>query len=816
MRFLRILGFLFVIGAIVLVAGSIATWLVVQRYTADLPDYTQLAKYDPPVVTRVLAGDGRLLAEYAIEKRVYLPIGSIPKRVINAFLAAEDKSFYSHPGIDVQGILRAGFTNLMNVGSARRPIGASTITQQVAKNFLLGNEVSLRRKIREIILALRIEKAFSKDRILELYLNQIYLGAGNYGVTAAALNYFNKSLDDLTIAEAAYLASLPKAPNNYAIDKHPEAALARRNWVIGQMREDGYISDAEAAAATAAPLKLNPRGATEVVSSDYFAEEVRRELVARFGEDALYKGGLTVRTSLDPRLQVIADKVLHAGLMKYDREHGFRGPFTKIDASGAWPQALASVAPPPGLYDWKLAVVLRSDAKEAKIGMGEGTEGTIPLSELTWARHVDPTTHNIGPAVHKPSDVLSPGDVIAVEPVTKDSTGKDYPAGTYGLRQIPEVSGAMVAMDPHTGRVLAVTGGWSFQISEFDRAIQAMRQPGSAFKPIVYTTALENGFTPSTVIMDAPIVIDQGPGLPLWRPENFEKNFLGPATLRIGLEKSRNLMTVRVAQAIGMKKVAEMAKRLGVVDNLDPVLAMALGAGETTVLRLTNAYSIIDNGGKKVSPSLIDRVQDKLGRTIFRTDTRACDGCSGIAWQNQTPPKIPDTREQLIDPATAYQMVSMMQGVVQRGTGAIIGQLGRPLAGKTGTTTDSKDVWFVGYSPDLAVGCFMGYDQPRSLGGDVATGGMIIAPLFKSFIAEALKGQPNVPFRIPPGIRLVRVSLSSGQRAQPGDTNVILEAFKPGTEPNGDNNQVLMGVGASASGAGDTPTPASDSSGGLY
>lgn len=816
MRFLRILGFLFVLGAIVLVAGGIAAWVVVQRYTSDLPDYTQLAKYDPPVVTRVLAGDGRLLAEYALEKRVYLPIGSIPKRVINAFLAAEDKSFYSHPGIDVQGIIRATLTNLTHLGTDRRPVGASTITQQVAKNFLLGNEVSLKRKVREIILALRIERAYSKDHILELYLNQIYLGAGNYGVTTAALNYFNKSLDDLTIAEAAYLASLPKAPNNYAIDKHPEAALARRNWVIGQMREDGYINAAEAAAATAEPLKLHPRDQTEVVTSDYYAEEVRRELVARFGEDALYKGGLTVRTSLDPRLQAIADKVLRAGLQKYDREHGYRGPFTKIDAAANWPQALAGVAPPPGLYDWKLAVVLSVDAKAAKIGLGEGIEGTIPLSELTWARHVDPKTHSMGPAIRKASDVLAPGDVIAVEAVTKDSQGKDYPADTYGLRQIPEISGAMVAMDPHTGRVLAVTGGWSFQISEFDRAIQAMRQPGSAFKPVVYTTALENGFTPSTVIMDAPIVIDQGPGLPLWRPENFEKDFLGPTTLRVGLEKSRNLMTVRVAQAIGMKKVAEMAKRLGVVDNLEPVLAMALGAGETTVLRLTNAYSIIDNGGKKVTPSLIDRVQDKLGHTIFRTDNRPCDGCSGINWQNQAPPKIPDTREQLVDPATAYQMVSMMQGVVQRGTGSIVGQLGRPLAGKTGTTTDSKDVWFVGYSPDLAVGCYMGYDQPRSLGGDAATGGMIIAPLFKAFIAEALQGQPNVPFRIPPGIRLVRVDRATGLRAQPGDQNVILEAFKPGTEPNGDSEQVLMGVGAATSGSGDSPTPASDSSGGLY
>ena len=390
----------------------------------------------------------------------------------------------------------------------------------------------------------------------------------------------------------------------------------------------------------------------------------------------------------------------------------------------------------------------------------------------------------MGAAIRKPTDAIAVGDVIAVEPVAKDAAGKDYPANTYGLRQIPEISGAMVAMDPHTGRVLAMTGGWSFQISEFDRATQAMRQPGSAFKPIVYLTALENGMTPSTVVMDAPIVVDQGPGLPLWKPENFEQNFLGPTTLRVGLEKSRNLMTVRVAQTIGMNKVAEMAKRLGVVDDLQPVLAMALGAGETTVLRLTNAYAQIDNGGKKVTPTLVDRVQDKLGRTIFRNDERPCDGCADVDWKDQAPPQIPDTREQVVDPASAYQMVSMMQGVVQRGTGAIVGKLGRPLAGKTGTTNDSNDVWFVGFSPDLALGCYMGYDQPRSLGAQ-ATGGAIIAPLFKDFMAEALKDQPNVPFRIPPGIRLVRVNLETGQRAQPGDGKVILEAFKPGTEPNG-------------------------------
>ncbi len=815
MRVLRVLGYLFVVGLVLLIAAGVAGYLAVQRYTADLPDYTQLAKYDPPVVTRVLAGDGRLLAEYAIEKRVFVPIGSIPKRVTNAFLAAEDKSFFTHPGIDVPSMLRAGVTNLMNLGRDRRPIGASTITQQVAKNFLLGNEVSLKRKVREIVLALRMEKAFTKDRILELYLNQIYLGAGNYGVTAAALNYFNKSLDDLSIAEAAYLASLPKAPNNYAIDKHPEAALGRRNWVIGQMLDDGFITEAEAAAAVAEPLKLTPRDKTQQVNADYFAEEVRRELVARFGEDALYKGGLTVRTSLDPRLQAIAEKVLRDGLIKYDRAHGYRGPIATIDISGNWPEALSAVKVPPGLFDWKLGVVLSSDAQSAKVGLTDGSQGEIPLNELAWARPVD-ANHNLGPAVRKPSDALKPGQVVAVELATKDGAGKDYPPYTYALRQIPEISGALVAMDPHTGRVLAITGGWSFDISEFDRALQAMRQPGSAFKPIVYTTALENGFTPSTLVLDEPIVIDQGPGLPLWKPENFEKDFMGPTTLRQGLEHSRNLMTVRVAQAIGMNKVAEMAKRLGVVDNLQPVLAMALGAGETTVLRLTNAYSMIDNGGKQVSPTLIDRVQDKLGHTVFRSDDRACAGCADVVWGNQAPPVIPDTREQVIDPATAYQMVSMMQGVVQRGTGSIVGTLGRPLAGKTGTTTDSKDVWFVGFSPDLAVGCYMGFDQPRSLGsGGEATGGALIAPLFKNFMAEALKGQPNVPFRIPSGLRLVRVNYQTGQRAQPGDEKVITEAFKPGTEPNG-QSQVIMGVGVAGSGSGDAPTPAADSSGGLY
>jgi penicillin-binding protein 1A len=821
MGFFRFLGYLFALGFLLLLGGGVAGYFVIQRYSQDLPDYSQLANYNPPVVTRVLAGDGRLMAEYALEKRIFVPVTAIPKRLINAFLAAEDKNFYSHPGIDITGIAQATLNDIIHIGSDRRPIGASTITQQVAKNFLLGNEVSFRRKIREIILALRIEKAFTKDRILELYLNQIYLGGGNYGVTAAALNYFDKSLDDLTIGECAYLGSLPKAPNNYDLAKHADAALVRRNWVIGRMLDDGFISADDARAALAEPLVMHPRSATETVSADYFTEEVRRELVARFGEDALYKGGLTVRTSLDPHLQAIADGVLRKGLENYDRQHGYRGPVAHVDASGNWPEALASVNDPPGLYDWQLGLVLSTDAKAAKIGLRDGSSGEIPLAELAWARHVD-DKHNLGAAIRKPSDAIAVGDVVMVEKMAKDSQGHDYPDGTYGLRQIPEISGAMLAMDPHTGRILAVTGGWSFQISEFDRALQAMRQPGSAFKPIVYLTALENGMTPSTVVMDAPIVIDQGKGLPLWRPENFEKSFLGPTTLRVGLEKSRNLMTIRVAQAIGMNKIADMAKRLGVVDELEPVLAMALGAAETTVLRLTNAYAEIDDGGKQLTPTLIDRVQDKLGHTIFRHDERPCDGCSGVTWNNQPPPTIPDTREQLVDPLSDYQILHMMEGVVQRGTGAIIGTLGRPLAGKTGTTNNSNDVWFVGFSPDLALGCYMGYDQPRSL-GNFATGGDIIAPLFRDFMAAALKDQPSVPFRIPPGIRLVRVNLDTGQRAQPGDQKVIVEAFKPGTEPNGET-QVIMGVGVGmntgvGTGSVTTQVPATQggsSSGGLY
>jgi penicillin-binding protein 1A len=787
MRLTRILSFL--LGTLFFLAavGAMAAWLVYEHFSQDLPDYYQLASYDPPVVSRIYAGDGRLLAEYATENRVFVPITAMPKRVINAFLAAEDKTFYSHPGVDLPGVLNAVWMNIKNYGD-RRPVGASTITQQVTKNFLLTNELSYKRKIREMILALRIEKAFTKDRILELYLNQIYLGAGNYGVATAALNYFSKSLDQLTIGEAAYLAALPKAPNNYNILREHAAALDRRNWVIERMREDGHITAEEAAAAKAEPLEQHKRAVTEYVTADYFAEEVRREIVQRFGEDGLYKKGLAIRATIDPKLQELADRVLRQHLVSYDKTQGYRGPLQHVDSITDWQKTLEALPPMPWLYDWQAAMVIETTDAAAKIGFKDGSTGEIRTDDMTWARRRSPDGA-IGPAVHKATDVLQVGDIIAVEPLVEE--GKVVP-GRFAVRQVPEISGAMVAMDPHTGRVLAMTGGWSYELSEFNRATQAKRQPGSSFKPIVYLSALEAGFTPSTMILDAPIVIDQGPGLPLWRPENYAQDYLGAATMRRGLENSRNLMTIRMAQTIGMKRVAEMAARLGAIDNMQQTLAMSLGAGETTVLRLAGAYAEIVNGGKKIQPSLIDRVQDSNGWTIYRHDQRPCDGCQLSSYSGEAPPEIPDMRQQVLDPTTAYQMVSMLEGVVLRGTGTAVKAVGKPVAGKTGTTNESRDVWFMGFSPDLVAGVYLGFDQPRSL-GKKATGGRYAAPIFRDFMMEALKDKPATPFRVPPGIRLVRVDYHTGQRPVPGGGKVILEAFKPGTEPTGQQN-IIQGI----------------------
>jgi penicillin-binding protein 1A len=779
----RLLGYFFGIGVVMalLVAAGIAIYI--GDVSKDLPDYEVLAKYEPPVTTRVHASDGSLMAEFARERRLYLPIQAVPDRVKAAFLSAEDKNFYTHPGIDFTGLIRAVITNVQNLGTGRRPVGASTITQQVAKNFLLSSDQTIERKVREMILAFRIEQAYSKDRIFELYLNEIFFGLGSYGIAGAALTYFDKSVNELTLEEAAYLAALPRGPSNYHPFRDTERAIERRNWVIDQMVENGYVEPGEAEKAKALPLGVEPRrGGTYLFAGEYFTEEVRRRLISRYGEDALYEGGLSVRTTLDPELQLIARESLQNGLMKYDTLRGYRGSITTIDISGDWGPALFEV---PGLADvpeWKVAVVLESGEggltvglkPEAKVSGEVGDErrtAKVTTEDMSWAlRHV---VDGKRVKADSPAEVLKPGEVVYVE-------AKEGEEGGYALRQLPEISGGMVAMDPHTGRVLALVGGFSYSASEFNRATQAYRQPGSSFKPIVYAAALDNGYTPASVVLDAPIRIVQGNQV--WEPKNYGGKFAGPSTLRAGIERSRNLMTVRLANDMGMPLVAEYAERFGVYDDMNPVLAMALGSGETTVMRMVSAYAVMANGGKQINPSLIDRIQDRYGKTVFKHDERSCEGCVASSWHNQPEPELVSNAEQVLDPMTAYQITSMMQGVVQRGTAVTVSELGYPIAGKTGTTNDEKDAWFVGFTPNLVVGVYMGYDQPRSMGSG-STGGGLAAPIFKEFMAEALEGTNPVDFEVPEGMKRIAVDRKTGMRAEAGQGGAITEYFKPGTGP---------------------------------
>ena len=766
----RLFGFLFATGALVFVVVACAAAVTVWKFEKDLPDYTQLQNYEPPVMTRVQAGDGSLLAEYSRERRLYLPSTSIPPLVKEAFISAEDKNFYTHGGIDPEGILRA--VTVLVQGN-KRAQGASTITQQVAKNFLLTNERSFTRKIREALLALRIEQAYPKEKILELYLNEIYLGLGNYGVAAAALNYYDKSVNELSVAEAAYLAALPKGPNNYQPFLKRDAAVQRRNYVIDRMIENGYVTKAEGEKAKQEALGVNPRVLTpDSFAAGYFAEEVRRELSDRYGEKKLYEGGLSVRATLDPKMQVIARRALVDGLVRFDEAHGFRGAIRHIDLGGDWGPPLAAIPAFGDVQPWRLAVVLDGSDTSVRIGVQPGRDkaGEVVQDRETGILNQDGIRWTGKKSIRS---ILSPGDVVYVAALE----GKP---GQYRLQQVPEISGAIVAMDPYTGRVFAMVGGFSFEQSEFNRATQAQRQPGSSFKPFVYATALDNGYTPSSSVLDAPIEIDQGPGLGIWRPQNDDDNGSGPHTLRYGVEHSRNLMTVRLAKDIGMPLIVEYAKRFGIYDDMLPVLSMSLGAGETTVLRMVTAYSMLANGGKRIKPTLIDRIQDRWGNTIYRHDERVCEGCDAVTWNDQAEPKLIDKREQVIDPMTAYQVTSILEGVITRGTGQAIKVLNRHLAGKTGTTNDAKDVWFVGYSSDLAVGLYLGYDQPRSLGA-TAYAAEYAAPVFRDFMAAALKDKPDVPFRAPIGIKLIGVDYRSGMRSSGKES--IIEAFKPGTAP---------------------------------
>ncbi len=774
---LRILSWFFGFFAFLgLIAVGVVAYFI-STLSADLPDYTVLKDYHPPVTTRVHAADGTLLAEYARERRLFQPIETVPPIVIDAFLSAEDKDFYKHSGLSVDGLIRALRDNLLArvEGDTSIQGGGSTITQQVAKNFLLSSEQTWERKIKEALLAIRIESTFSKDHILELYLNEIFLGFNSYGIAAAALNYFDKALYELKLSEVAYLAALPKGPNNYHPFRHPKAAIERRNWVIERMVENGYVTPEEGEAAKKDSLNVVPRrSGSRVYAAEYFTEEVRRELAKLYGEDQLYGGGLSVRTTLDPKMQEEARRALMDGLIDYDQKKGFRGPVATIDVStGDWGKAVEDITPLSDVPEWTLAVVLKMDTNEAEIGLRPGTDvdgkmladrvtGVLPGRTIKWVSK-------------KLNQVLDVGDVIYVSPVKGEE-------GVYTLQQVPEIEGALVAMDPRTGRVEAMVGGFSFDASEFNRATQALRQPGSAIKPIVYSAALDNGYTPASVVLDAPVEIVNADGS-TWAPENYEEGqYFGPQTLREGLVHSRNVMTVRLAKDIGMPLIAEYFKLFGLYDKVLPVLSMALGAGETTDMKMTAAYATIANGGRRITPTLIDRVQDRYGNTVYKHDERICDGCNAAGWDNQPEPMIIDNREQVLDPMTAYQITSMMEDVIRRGTGYTAHVLNRPVAGKTGTTTDYKDAWFVGYTPSLAVGVYIGFDTPKSLGRG-RTGGVVAAPIFTEFMQAALKGKPPTPFSMPSGMTQSWIDKATGVAAMAGE-GAILEAFKPGTGPN--------------------------------
>jgi penicillin-binding protein 1A len=791
--------------------GAVGGGAFVYQMSQGLPDYAQLASYRPSAMTRVHAADGRVFAEYATERRIFVPLDAVPPRVVDAFISAEDKTFWTHPGVSVPDIVRAAVTNAQNWGR-KRPVGASTITQQVAKNLLLSNEVSIERKVKEALLALRIEETLPKRRILELYLNEIYLGYQAYGVAAAALMYFGKALDELDLRETAFLAALPKAPNNYNPLRFPERARERRDWVLGRMLEDGRITAAEHAEARAMPVTVRARGETaDAVRADYFAEEVRRDLLARLGEEQLYRGGLSVRTTLDPELQRAAEAALRRGMVEYDRRHGWRGATAEIELGPGWERRLGRIRF-SGAQGWRPAAVLAVAADRAEIGLSDGTRGTIPFDELRWARRTL-EEQRLGPPPRNPGDVLRPGDVVLVEALPPPA-----PAGRFGLRQVPDVGGAVVALDPLSGKVRAMVGGWSFEISQFNRATQAQRQPGSAFKPLIYLAALEAGSPPNAIVLDAPIVIDQGPESELWKPGNYSGNFYGPTPMRVGVEQSRNLMTVRLAMDVGLDTVVRKARDFGINERMPPLLSAALGSIETTVLRLTASYAPFVNGGYRVAPTLIERVQDRDGRTILRGDARACPDCQGGQAGDQLPPALADPRPRVTDELSAYQMASILEGVVDRGTGTRARVPGHLLGGKTGTTNDAVDAWFIGFSADLVVGVWIGFDTPRSL-GPRETGGVAAVPIFQEIMAHWLKGRPLLPFRVPDAMVFATVDAATGAPATTG--RLVLEAFKPGQEPAdgaaaGRTAPPRVAPGTGAGGARPLPAPAAGGASGIY
>ncbi|MGY6409730.1 MAG: penicillin-binding protein 1A [Alkalilacustris sp.] len=779
--FLSALGGIFSWITLAAVFVAVGIGGVLWMYSQDLPNHEQLAQYTPPTISRIYSGEGVLMDEFAHERRLFVPVEDVPEVVKAAFISAEDRNFWDHTGFDPRGMAAAARDAIVTRGETLR--GASTITQQVMKNFLLSGDRTGERKIKEIILATRLEETLDKPQILELYLNEIFLGQNSYGVAAAAQTYFNKTLDELELHEAAFLAALPQAPSRYHPVNNHDRVLARRNWVLGQMHENGYITLAERDAARAEPLRTVQNGdfpsfRQALPDRDYFTDEIRRQLSGTFGEAEFFGGGLTIRATVDPDLQKVAARALRRGLERYDRGLGrWRGsgetlPEDVLGDETAWRAALArtSIARDIVLENpWHPAVVLEVSGQTARLGIegvasDENAPHEVAGSDLDWAR---------GGLSN-----LSAGDVVHVRAVTAE----DGSFQRWSLRQVPEVQGGFMAMDVNSGRVLAMQGGFSYQHSVFNRVTQAQRQPGSAFKPFVFAAALDSGYTPATIVIDAPIEVDTGRGQ-IWRPTNYSNRYYGPTPVRTGIEMSRNLMTVRMAQEVGMDVVGEYAERFGVYDRMQTYLANSLGAQETTLFRMVAAYAMFANGGERVEPTLVDRVQDRWGRTVYRHDQRACVDCDVATLNPGEAPRILTNRQRIMDPVTAYQLTSMLQGVVDRGTASRI-NLPVPVAGKTGTTNDVRDVWFVGFSSNIAAGCYIGHDRPRSLGRGV-TGGGTCAPIFEEFMREAIAKYGGTRFAVPPGGYFINIDRHSGARLADNATgsNVVAEFFRLGQEP---------------------------------
>ncbi len=727
---------------------------ILWTYSNDLPDYKFLKNYKPAVSSKVYSGDGELVADFSKEKRVFVPFNSIPKNVINAFLSAEDKNFFSHPGVDARGVLRATINNISNIVSSKRLEGASTITQQVAKNFLLTNEVSLNRKIKEAILAFRIERALSKERILELYLNQIYLGSGAYGVAAASLEYFDKSIRDLNYSEAALLAALPKAPSKYNPYQNLELAKFRRNLVLKNLLENNYLTLEWYEKLKDEQIKLKKTKKIYLEDSQYYIEDVRKNVIEKLSYDKIYKQGFNINTPIDLQLQKTATNSLRKGLILYDQRKGWRGPLTNKTYNSDWNKNLNQFYLENSIQ-WKLAIVKKINKFSTEIETHDNVKGIIKYQDISWTKK-------------EFNKLFKLGDIIYVKHIEDN---------TFSLKQLPKVNGGIVVMDPFTGRVLALSGGFSFKESEFNRATQAKRQPGSAFKPFVYALALENNFTPTSLILDAPLVLDQGEDLKMWKPENYGKKFYGPSTLRVGLEKSRNLMTVRIAQKLGLEKIIKFSKELQIYENPEELLSISLGSAETTLLKLTSAYSVFVNGGKLVDPIMIDRIQDSEGNTIYNNDKRKCVNCDKISYLSSDYPEIKNNFKQIFSPETAFQMTSILEGAVQRGTAKKLKDLKLNIAGKTGTTNKNTDTWFIGYTSNLLVGVYVGSDNPTPL-GKYETGSKTALPIFKSFISDAVKKSDARPFKASKGTVMMVVDPTTGQKAKFNSKNTIIEVFK--------------------------------------